>query len=240
MPSPYFNYFNRLFGKRTATPAPPPAPIPFPGGTKMAPGAEKKYVQELDKVLHDSQMKLSSYINSLDYSLRSIKNNMSMINFTKPPGNSPIESELPSIPSRAVKTKIIKNKPISGFDFKTDSPTVKTSKRKANLPINTIFENSSVNWKKKSEDLIEIMNSSYQGVANVLLTIAKDSGYTPKGTNIKSLISDLENFRVLDNESALEIKKKLIRFAGSYKQLESWLALFRRMESKETTIKKTP
>lgn len=220
--SPYLNYFKRFLGKKPVPTT--PSPIPFTPAPSAVLG--QKYIKQLDTALQNSQMKLSAFVSSLPLDAKIVRKNMEIIDFIKISKN---------VISKGLKPTTIEKKPIAGFDFRTNKPTVKT---KHNLPINPIFEGQSSDWKKRAEDLTQVMNGAYQEVSNVLLTIAKDSGYPPTKTNIRSLIANMKNYTILDKESAKIIKQKLDGFVNTYKYLESWLAFFHRTAQNQEKAQK--
>jgi len=237
------DYLKNFFARRRATPA---SPSPTPGAPP-SPATAKKYIDGLNTILNKHQQALESYIDSLN--LRSLKQKFADIDFRqipqKPEPQKPKPESPPVKPSGAPipfsgppGTKSPFTPPPPGS---APTPTIPIKKKKkTDLPHNSIFnEAQSREWKPRIDGLSKVMTDAYQDILNYLLQLAKDSGYAPKNPkDIRSLVSEMKHFVVVDKDTLRIIRTKLIGFMITYRTLEGWLKFFKDTHQTQSNIEK--
>lgn len=214
MPSIFRNLTNKFFGIPFKKTTPPSIASTSP---KVKTGQD--HINDLDQILQNIDKKFRDFLETVKN--KNISRIMSHdINFIHP-----IEK---------VKHKVSKSQLVPApkdIDFKSTPPSLP----KKNLPINNVFEVKHLEWRKRAGGLKDLMDGSVIDIQNYLINLARNVGYNPSKTDLKSLTNDLykNKFVGLDRNVVLEIIKRLKIFKIAYNQLLTWFNLFQNTEKKQ-------
>lgn len=213
------DYLRNFFARKPA--ATPPVPAPAAPGAPVVPNpaVAQKFIGELNGILNRHQQALSSYIQTVN--IKSLKRRLEEFDFRH-------------IPTRPERAKAKENPALIPFPGSpAPAPgTPPTKKKKPTLPPNSIFnEAQSREWKPRIAGLQKVLEDVNKDVLEFLLKIARESGYTPKNPkDIRSVVSEMKNFTILDKKTLQILRIKLIGFMITYRGLEGWLKLFSRTQ----------